>query len=561
MRATNFLALTLAAAVTVTVPALGHTEPTPAQVDALFAQWNKPGSPGCSVAVSRNGRVLYEHAYGMANIELGVPMTTESVLGAASISKQFTAMSILLLAGRGKLSLDDEIRKYVPEWADRQSHVTIRHLLTHTSGLREGFVLLGLAQKRFGEDANEAMVRVLARQKGVNFAPGAEWQYNNGGYNLLGSVVKRVSGQSLRDFEEENIFKPLGMKRSQIRDDARLVIPYVASGYTADAAGIHPTSEVIGFVGNSGLYTTPGDLLLWEENFESARVGTPEMLAAMQKPAVLTNGKTTDYGFGLVIANYRGLRTVEHSGGDSGIASNLVRYPDKKLAIALICNSDAIEPIALTHKLTDLYLPGELAHVPPANDGGAPPVGVKLTEDELARRVGTYRVNGGLADLEVSLREGKLIGHSSYYDDTDFDLTPIDSMHVLMPGGTTLEFVRRAAGHPQEWTVTKETGGLQGVLPLVAFAPAAADLRAFAGGYRSSEIEASYDIVLSESGLVVQAPGASEVRVMAFGRDAFVGPGIGVLKFFRDSRGEVTGFTMNRYNLRGLRFDRSRRTD
>jgi CubicO group peptidase (beta-lactamase class C family) len=149
-----------------------------AKVDALFAQWNKAGSPGCSVAVSRNGTVLYEHGYGMANVELGVPITTETILGAASISKQFTAMSILLLAQHGRLSIDDEVSRYVPEWMNHESHVTIRHLLTHTSGLREGFMLLGLAQQNVVENVNEAMVRVLARQRDVNFAPGAEWQYN-----------------------------------------------------------------------------------------------------------------------------------------------------------------------------------------------------------------------------------------------------------------------------------------------------------------------------------------------------------------------------------------------
>jgi CubicO group peptidase (beta-lactamase class C family) len=561
MRATKSLALTLAAAVAMTVPPLGHTDPAPRRVNSLFAQWDGAGSPGCSVAISRNGRVVYEHAYGMASVELGVPITTETVLGAASISKQFTAMSILLLAERRRLSLDDEISKYVPEWADRESHVTIRHLLTHTSGLREGFSLLGLAQRRFGENENEAMVRVLARQKGVNFAPGAEWQYNNGGYNLLGSIVKRVSGQSLRDFEKENIFKPLGMKHSQIRDDGGLLIPHLASGYTADATGIHPTSEVIGVVGNAGLYTTPGDLLLWEDNFESARVGTPGTLAAMQKPAVLTSGKTTSYGFGLFIGNYRGLRTIEHSGGDSGIASNLVRYPDHKLAIALLCNSDTIDVIDLTHKLTDLYLNDVLTTAPPAN-AGAHPVGVKLNESELARRVGTYRVSGGLADLEVSVRDGKLIGHSYYDDDVDFDLIPVDSRHVSAFGVNAFEFVPSAANHPQEWIVTRQVGNLRGVLQLVAPAPAKADFRALAGEYRSSEIEASYDVTVGDSGLLLQAPGASSVQLRPFGKDAFTGPGVGgVLQFFRDSHGEVIGFTMNRYNLRGLRFDRLRRAE
>jgi CubicO group peptidase (beta-lactamase class C family) len=539
--------------------ACGHgRDPAPAKVDALFAQWNNAGSPGCGVAVSRNGTVLYEHGYGMANVELGVPITTETILGAASISKQFTAMSILLLAERGRLSIDDEVSRYVPDWMDHESHVTIRHLLTHTSGLREGFMLLGLAQQNFQENVNEAMVRVLARQRGVNFAPGAEWQYNNGGYNLLGSIVKRVSGQSLRDFAEANIFRPLGMKNSQFRDSRGLIIPHVASGYSIDGTGAHPNSETNGVVGNDGLYTTPKDLLLWAQNFENVRVGTPEIVAAMQKPAVLTSGKTTNYGFGLFIRKYRGLRTVEHSGGDNGISSNLVRYPDQKLAIALLCNSEEINPIVLTHKLTDLYLGDVLGA--PAGSGNPAAARVTLKESELAERVGSYRVtsDSGLADLQVSVRDGKLIGHSFYDDGQDFDLIPTDATHVRAPGPTTLEFVPAALGHPPEWHVTGELGSLRGVLQQQAtIKPTAADLRALVGDYRSPEILASYDLVLRDSDLVIQPPGGAEVRLRPLGPDVFACDGYGVLRFLRGIRG-VEGFSMYRSNLRGLRFDRFR---
>jgi CubicO group peptidase (beta-lactamase class C family) len=529
--------------------ACGHGRASvPSKVDGLFAQWDKAGSPGCGVAVSRNGTVLYEHGYGMANVELGVPITPDTILGAASISKQFTAMSILLLAQRGRLSIDDEVSRYVPEWMNHESHVTIRHLLTHTSGLREGFSLLGLAQQNVEENMNEAMVRVLARQRGVNFAPGAEWQYNNGAYNLLGSIVKQVSGQSLRDFAEANIFRPLGMKHSQFRDSRELIIPHVASGYSIDGTGAHPDSGTPGVVGNDGLYTTPGDLLLWAQNFEDVRVGTPEIVAAMQKPAVLTNGKTTGYGFGLFVGKYRGLRTVEHSGGDRGISSNLVRYPDQKLSIALLCNSEEINPIILTHKLTDLYLGDVLGA--PSGSASLAAAGVTLKESELAERVGSYHVTSepGLADLQVSVRDGKLIGHSFYDDGVDFDLTP-----------STFEFVPASPGHPREWHVTGEFGSLRGALQQQApFRPAAADLRAFVGDYRSAEILASYDIVLRDSDLAIQPPGGAEVRLRPLGQDTFASDGFGVLRFLRGTRGDVEGFSMNRSNLRGLRFDRFR---
>ena len=277
-----------------------RTDPPTARVDELFAEWNRTDSPGCSVGVSRNGAAVYERGYGMANLELGIPTTPASVLGAASISKQFTAMSVLLLAERGQLSLDDEVRQHIPEWADRERRPTIRHLLNHTSGLREGFALLGWAIPSDGSvDTNEAMVPMLARQRGLNFAPGSEFQYNNGGYNLLGSVVKRVSGQSLRAFADANIFTPLGMTSTHFRDNPAMILPNRASGYSRDMNGLHQASEAVGVVGNAGLYTTVPDLLRWEQNFADVRVGTPALVAAMQTPAVLTSGATSQYGFGL----------------------------------------------------------------------------------------------------------------------------------------------------------------------------------------------------------------------------------------------------------------------
>ena len=326
-----------------------QAESVSAKVDKLFAQWDRPGSPGCALGVSRNGVPRYEHGYGVANLELGIPITPSSVFGAASISKQFTAMSILLLAARAQPSLDDEVSKFVPEWVDHEHHVTIRHLLTHTSGIREGFALLGWALPSDGSiSTNEAMVPMLARQRGLNFTPGSEYQYNNGAYNLLGSIVKHVSGQSLRAFADANIFKPLGMTSTHYRDDPAMILPYRASGYSQELSGFGNVSEAVGVVGNASVYTTIRDLLLWEQNFADVRVGTPADIAAMQAQTVLTSGRSSAYGFGLAIGQSRGLRTIEHAGSDRGIATNAVRYPDQQLAVVVLCNLDTIDVNSLT---------------------------------------------------------------------------------------------------------------------------------------------------------------------------------------------------------------------
>jgi CubicO group peptidase (beta-lactamase class C family) len=317
-----------------------------ARVDKLFAQWNKSDSPGCSVAISQNGVPLYERGYGMANVELKVPITPATILPAASVSKQFTAMSIVLLAQRGQLSLDDEVQKFIPDWIGKGSPITSRHLLAHTSGLRDAFLLEGLAPPREdGGDRNEAIVKALARTRGLNFTPGSEFQYNNGAYTLLANIVKRVSGQSFRAFTDANIFKPLGMTHTHFHDDPTMIVPNRAYGYHQDAAGLHVAlrADPGGILGNAGLFTTAHDMLLWEENFASVRVGEPAMLAAMQTPVIPTGwSEGSSYGFGLEIAKYRGLRTVGHGGGDQGVGAYVVRYPDQKFAVAALCNLDNI---------------------------------------------------------------------------------------------------------------------------------------------------------------------------------------------------------------------------
>ena len=319
--------------------ASSRTASTDARIDPLFATWNRPDSPGCGVGVSRNGAVIYERGYGMASLERKVPITSSTVFPLASITKSFTAMSVLLAAERGLLSLDDDVSKYIPDWSNREHRVTIRHLLTHTSGLRDAYVLQGWAPDN--GNSNDAFIKILSRQRGLNSVPGAEYQYNNGGYLLLGKILERASGQTLGAFADANIFKPLGMTGAYFNGDPVRTAPDHASGYSPQANGWRLMPEGSGYAGNAGMMSSVRDLLLWANNFAGARVGTPALLARMQTATVLTGGQTTRHGMGFGIGNYRGARTFRTSGGDFGVATELVLYPDQKLAIAVLCNMDS----------------------------------------------------------------------------------------------------------------------------------------------------------------------------------------------------------------------------
>jgi CubicO group peptidase (beta-lactamase class C family) len=539
-------------------------ESVTARVDKLFAQWNSSDLPGCSLGVSQNGVRVYDRGYGMANLELGVPITPASVFPAASISKQFTAMSILLLAQRGQLSLDDEVRKYIPDWADHDSRITIRHLLTHTSGLRDAFMLQGLAPPREdGSDPNNAILKILTRARGLNFAPGAEFQYNNGAYNLLGSIVKRVSGQSLRAFADANIFRPLGMTHTHFHDDPGMIVPNRVSGYHRDESGLHFASENGGIVGNAGLQTTVGDLLLWEQNFAEVRVGDRALVTAMQTPAIPTGWSDgSSYGYGLEIAQYRGLRTIGHGGGDRGIASYVVRYPEQGFAVALLCNLDNIggNVTGLTQRVADIFL-SDAFSTPPMSSGTPTPTSVTLSAEQLASKVGLYRDLVTESVGRIFLRDGKLMASEGVGEDESVELTPVsENRFVVLGTPIVAEFVPAAPGRPQEVRVTGD-----GPKPVVSqqvtnsFAPSSMELRAFRGEYTSAEVEGTYMLAARDSGLIIQIPGRTDIALQPIFSDGFAGAIVGVVKFSRDGGGAVTGFTAYSSGARGLRFDRVKR--
>jgi CubicO group peptidase (beta-lactamase class C family) len=532
-----------------------------ARVDTLFSAWNRSDSPGCAIGVSRNGAVVYEHGYGMANLERGVHATPDTVFALASITKVFTATSVFLAAQQGKLSLDDEVQKYVPEWLDRDDHITIRHLLSHTSGLRDAFTLLGWVPGGYSSgDTNAAIVNVLARQRGLNFPPGTKFAYSNGGYNLLASILKRATGQSLGAFAAANIFTPLGMTHTSFGGDPTSLTPAHATGYTKQIDGWHvvPDSPGAAVVGNGGMSSTVGDLLTWMENFEHPRVGTPEMFAELQKPFVLKDGTTSGYGLGVPMGEYRGVPAFEFSGGDHGMATKVMRFPKQRFAVAVLCNEDSVvaggmarvNPDVFTNGVADIYLADVLSPAKAAAAAPAVQPAVKLSEAELSEKTGLYRVVGKDLPILVSVNHGALNFRSYFEDDSDFELTPIGGNRFLVATSVPLEFIPGTAGHPKEWR-----GAGQVLQPVTATA-AAAELRAYAGKFRSDEIGTTWTLDVHDSQLVVTDAWPPNLTISPFAKDVFVGDTVGMVKFSRDNRSAVTGFTVNRGSVVGLRFDR-----
>ena len=534
-------------------------ESSSARVDEIFAQWNRPDSPGCSVGISRDGLTVHERGYGMANLELDVPITPASAFEAASISKQFTAMSIMLLAQRGRLSLEDQVRKYLPELPDHGTPLTIRHLLNHTSGLRDVFLLLELsAPQEDRGDRNALLLELLARQRSLNSQPGTESQYNNGGYVLLAIVVKRVTGQSLAAFAHANIFTPLGMTSTRFMDDPEALMPNRAANYRRDAGAWRfvPDGTARGAVGNSGLWTTTRDLLRWEHNLAQVRVGTGPLLAEMQTPAVLPGGKPTEWGLGFQIGEHRGSKFVGHGGGDRGIDNYVAWYPQQRLAIAVLCNSDEVGSYHLTQRIADVSLGGAPAE--PAASAAPLPAAGALSIPQLEAKAGLYRETGGDTFVRFFVRDGQLRGALGTGTGESFQLNAVSESRFSVPGTPFAVEFEPASGRARglrSFIDRTQNGVFERVEPV---APSSAQLRAYAGEYRSAELNVVWTITERDSGLVIRRPGKADTMAEPLATDMFTTIG-DFMKFSRDSAGAISGLTLVSTGIRSLSFERVHR--
>jgi CubicO group peptidase (beta-lactamase class C family) len=384
--------------------------------DEVFADLTKSGSPGCALAVARDGKIIYEKGYGRANIEDDVEITPRTVFDIGSTSKQFTAASVLLLEKQGKLSVQDDIRKYLPEIPDYGHKITILHLLNHTSGLRDYLALFELAGMNIDSVTTEQdALAILARQKGLNFEPGSDWLYSNSGFFLLSVIVKRASGKTLREFASENIFEPLQMKQTIFRDEHTLLLPNRALAYDPKDAGAGYTLDVSYFeqTGDGAVHTSVQDLLKWDENFYSGKVGGKDFLDEIQEPGKLNNGKTLDYAKGLFGGKYRGLRFVDHGGSWGGYRAQLLRFPEQHFSVVCLCNLANANPEKRAHEVADIFLAEEMKEPKPAREADfekreKKPT-VVLAAEKLPAYSGHFRSQELLATYTIGIKDGKLM--------------------------------------------------------------------------------------------------------------------------------------------------------
>ncbi len=536
-------------------------EPLKVKVDALFARWDKPDSPGCALGVIKDGSFIYKRGYGMANLDYNIPISPDTSFYIASTSKQFTAMSIALLAREGKISLDDDIRKYLPEIPQYQSPVTIRHLIYHTSGIRDYLELTDLAG-RHTEDVNtdDDFIKLIARQKNLNFKPGEKYLYSNSGYFLLSQIVKRVSGKSLRVFADENIFKPLGMVNTRFHDDRSEIIKNRATGYfPRKGGGFSVLITNFDGVGDGGLFTSVEDLLLWNQNFYNNKLaGGADLINNLFTTGTLNNGEKTDYAFALMTSDYKGLKMISHGGSFNGFRAEMLRFPEQKFSVICLCNLGSIDATGLARKVADIFLEKQLKQ--PAKDDGNGAVSesafLKLSEQELAGVAGLYFNPTNVTHRRVIVKDGKLLFVINA--NNAFELKAISASRFLMPdipAKVEVSFSPPQPGKVKNMQVAGGGGKPEIFEPIKPAAYTPEELSKFAGTFYNEELDAKYVFSIKENKLTVRV-GSEEVPLEALFTDAFASPQGQIIRFKRDQQNRITGFSLSSGRVKEILFSK-----
>ncbi len=522
---------------------------SPQAVDEIFRPFDNTRSPGCAVAVGHRGNTLLTRAYGMADLEHGAVNTPQTVFEPGSVTKQVTAAAAVLLALDGKISLEDDIRIYLPEVPDYGATITVRHLLNHTSGLRDWGSVAGIEgwPRTRRVHTHLHVLDIVSRQKALNYPPGEFYSYTNTGYNLLAILVERVSGKSLAEFTRERIFEPLGMTRTGWRDDFQRVVRGRAVAYGLRQGGewvtLMPFENVYG---NGGLLTTVEDLLRFTWNLDTGQVGGRRFLEEMHRQGVLNSGEVISYASGLQIGTYKGLPVVEHSGSTAGYRGHLARFPEQGLALAVLCNASTANAGGLLFQVADLYLGQALREQEPP----PPPGVVVLRPEELQALAGTYRDLRTGAAVQISVREGGLWTQGRLF------LPLGGGRFASAGGGGSLMFDRpgREGGRPSAVLSTPGQPGVR-LEPVEPFPPGFTEWQAYVGIYLSDEAEATYRVVAEEGGLVLRDRWGQGTPLRPLYPDAFAGGGVTYV-FRRDDMGNVVAMSWSESRVWDLRFRR-----
>jgi CubicO group peptidase (beta-lactamase class C family) len=496
-------------------------------------------APGCAAAVSLNGETVFEKAFGLADMEHNVPNTTQTIFESGSVAKQFTAAALVLLQQDGKLSIDDPVKKYIPELPDYGAPLTIRHLLNHTAGLRDWGTVLSLTGVGRGERIinQDLALDVITHQKALDFTPGAEYSYSNSGYNLAAIIVERVSKQKFPAFVEERLFKPLGMKNSSWRDDYQRIVPGRAQAYSRPGNGPWRLNmPFMNVYGNGGMLTTVGDWMKWNAMLDSQSLGAP-LVTALETQGVLNDGRKIAYALGLTVNKYKGLKDVSHGGATAGYQTFLARYPDNKVSVAVMCNGTSPSAGGLAANITDEIF-GPFPEAPKTET-------VKLSEEELKKFVGIWRSEKTHLPARFAVQNG-IPGWRGAR------LVPVGGGEFTA-GDNRLKFTLDKDGKPVAAENVDPDGEVTRFIPEQEWKPTPAELESFKGDWFSEEAGATFTFAVDADKAFIKQRPATSLALQPLYKDHFFAQG-SVVWFTRDKKGKVNGMHVGSSRMRDMPF-------
>jgi CubicO group peptidase (beta-lactamase class C family) len=525
------------------------------RIDSLFTQWSQSDSPGASIAILKGGEVAYAQGYGMSNLEYNIPITSQSIFHVASVSKQFTDFAILLLEEEGKLSIQDDIRKHMPEIHDFGKTITIKHLMNHTSGFRDQWELLAIAGWRLDDViTRDHIMKMILGQRELNFDPGEEYMYCNAGYSILARIVEKVSGQPFAEFARERIFIPLGMNDTHVHDDHERIVPGRTYSYYNHETGFKKSVLSYANDGATSLFTTAEDLSRWMANMYEKKIGA-SFIDKMREPAILNNGDTTSYALGLGVGKYKGLSYAGHGGADAGFRSNIRWYPEHDLGIAVLSNLASFNAGAKVNQISDLLLDTLLMEEKAVAKKELEII--SLSADELKKFQGKFTIAEFGVNFIITLEEDKLKVHQEW-NGVDFFLTPYGKTSFFEAGNQDLTFDFQETDGSIEGIEVTQGGTTYSAAKQRESALSASDMNKYVGKYMNAETQAIYHIEIKDGSLVATHMRHSDIPLNHAEGHVFRGNTwwFGKTEFKSSSDGKITGFLMTGGRVRNLKFER-----
>ena len=529
---------------------LAQTVPE-AGIDSLFAEVDNRTSPGAVVGILLDGEVVFKQGYGLACLEYSIPNSTFTVFDIASVSKQFCGLAVAMLVEEGRLSLDDDIRRYISEVPDFGTTITIDHLVHHTSGLRDWPGTLSLAGWRMDDIILfKDILRMVQFQKDLNFTPGDEYLYSNTGYNLLAEAVARITGSSFREWTDERIFGPLDMEDTHFHDNHQDVVPNRAWAYRKENGVFQRIENGLTAMGSSSLYTTVDDLMKWVKNFDSKIVGGVEAHRLIENRGVLNNGKKIAYAFGQNVGRYRGLKTVSHGGSWAGFLTHLLRFPEQRFAVVLLSNNPTFRAGRVAYHLADLYLEDALEPVSAEQSPGLKEE-VKVPAEILDLYLGSYRLGPGW--FVTITREGDQMYAQASREDR-FPMKPVSRREFWVEDyGASIVFETKGKKQAPLFRYR----GIRA--PRVIFVvPPAEALVEYTGDYWSHELKTSYTFLVKDGELIARHQKHEDIRFSPTIRDTFESEAwwMREIVFVRDGMNRLNGMLVTSGRSRNQRFIR-----